>query len=74
MALVLDMASGKEYPGEKLDCPNQRTWKTQLPDAARDDDHPPLQLATVEASASAKQPAGTLPGFAVNALLKSIEE
>jgi len=73
MALILDMASGTEHPGEKLDCPNQRTEKTQLLDAARDDDYPPLQLATIKATAPVKQPAGALPGFVISSLLKSIE-
>ncbi|MEN8763079.1 MAG: hypothetical protein ABF290_11655 [Thiogranum sp.] len=74
MAFMLDMASGTEYPGEELDCPNQRTEKTQLPDAARDDDCPQLQLATIEATASVTQPASALPGLAIDSLLKSIEE
>jgi hypothetical protein len=74
MAFMLDMASGTEYPGEELNCPHQRTEKTQLPDAARDDDYPPLQLATIEATTSVKQPASVLPGFAIDSLLESIDE
>ncbi|MGB5298545.1 MAG: hypothetical protein WBN08_12275 [Thiogranum sp.] len=74
MAFMLDMASGTEYPGEELNCPNQRAEKTQLPDAARDDDYPPLQLATIEATTSVKQPASVLPGFAIDSLLESIDE
>jgi hypothetical protein len=74
MAFMLDMVSGTEYPGEELDCPNQSTEKTQLPDTGGDDDYPPLQLATIEATASVKQPASALPGFAIDSLLKSIEE
>ena len=71
MTFILDMSVGKEYPGEELSCPNQRAEKTLLPDAASDDDYPTLQLATVEATASVKQPASTLPGFAID---ESIED
>jgi hypothetical protein len=74
MAFILDMSSGKGYPGEELSCPNQRTEKPQLPDADRDDDYPALQLTTVEATASVQQPASTLPGHEFDSLLKSIED
>jgi len=74
MAFILDMASGTEYPGEKLDCPSQRTDKTQLSDTARDEDYAPLQLATIETTASVKQTTDTLPGLAIESLVKSIEE
>jgi len=62
------MSSGKEYPGEELSCPNQSAEKALLPEAASD--YPTLQLETVEATASVKQPAGTLPGCAIDSLLK----
>jgi len=74
MTFILDMSVGKEYPGEELSCPNQRAEKTPLPDAAGDEDYPTLQLATVEATASVKQAASTLPGFAIDSLLQSIED
>jgi len=73
MAFMLDMSSGKEYPGEELSCPNQRAEKSQLTDAAGIDDYPTLQLATVEATASVKQSASILAGFAIDSLLKSSE-
>ena len=74
MTFILDMSVGKEYPGEELSCPNQRAEKTLLHDAAGDDDYPTLQLATVEATASVKQPASTLPGHDIESLLQSIED
>ena len=74
VAFILDMSSGKEYPGEELACPNQRTEKTPRPDAARDDNYPPLQLTTVEATASVKQQTSAFPGFAIDSLIKSIKD
>jgi len=74
MTFIIDMSSGKEYPGEELSCPNQGTEKTRQPDADSDDGYPTLQLATVEATASEKQPASPLPGLGIDSLLKSIED
>jgi len=51
MAFVLDMASGKEYPGEKLDCPRQGSMKALLPDTSTANEPPALQLATVATQA-----------------------
>ena len=68
MAFVLDMATGKEYPREKLDCPHQGSVKTRLPDTCTGKEPPALQLATV-----ATQAPTTLPGFVIDTLLESIE-
>jgi len=68
MAFVFDMASGKEYPGEELDCPHQGSVKTRLPDTSTGNESPALQLATV-----ATQAPTTLPGFVIDTLLESIE-
>ena len=73
MAFVLDMASGKEYPGEKLDCPRQGSMKTRLPDTSTGNASPALQLATVATQAPAQQPPTTLPGYVIDTLLESIE-
>jgi len=70
MTFILDMSSGKEYPGEELSSPNQRAEKTLRPDVSSDDDYPALQLATIEATTSVKQPASTLPDCAIDSLLK----
>ena len=70
MTFILDMSSGKEYPGEALSCPNQRTSKTLLPDAARDSACPSLQLAT----ASVNQPASPPSGATIDAALESLED
>jgi hypothetical protein len=74
MTFILDMASGKEYGDKESSCPNQRTENTQLAGTARDDDYPPLQLATVEATASGQQPASALPGHELDSLLQIIED
>ena len=68
MAFVLDMATGKEYPREKLDCPHQGSVKTRLPDTSTANAPPALQLATV-----ATQAPTTLPGLVIDTLLESIE-
>ena len=73
MAFVLDMASGKEYPGEKLDCPHQGSVKTRLPDPSTGNEPPALQLVTVATQAPAQQLPITLPGFVIETLLESIE-
>ena len=73
MTFILDMSSGKEYPGEELSCPNRATEKIRQPEVARETGDPALQLVTIEATDSEKQPAGVFPGSALDALLKSIE-
>jgi hypothetical protein len=73
MAFVLDMASGKEYPGEKLDCPHQGSVKTRLPDTSTGNAPSALQLAKVATQAPTQQPPTTLPGFVIETLLESIE-
>ena len=70
MTFILDMSSGKEYPGEELSPPNQGVEKTVLPDISTDEDFPALQLATIEATTSVKQPASALPDCAIDSLLK----
>lgn len=70
MTFILDMSSGKEYPGEELSSPNQQVDETVLPDISSDDDFPALQLVTIEATTSVKQPASALPDCAIDSLLK----
>ena len=74
MTFILAMSAAHQCPRDELSCPNQRAEKTLLHDAAGDDDYPTLQLATVEATASVKQPASTLPGHDIESLLQSIED
>ena len=74
MTFIVDMASGKEYRDKESSCPNHRTENTQLAGIARDDDYPPLQLATIEATASGQQPASALPGHVLGPLIQSIDE
>ena len=70
MTFILDMASGTEYQGEELNCPNHQAVKvTQATDCA----YPQLQLAVVETSQHVKQPDSIVAGLDIGALIKTIE-
>ena len=72
MTLILDMASGTEYQGEELSCPNRPADKVT---PANEYEHTQLQLAVVETSSQSeqtRQPESFFAGIDIESLLKDI--
>ena len=69
MTFIIDMASGKEYLGEELSCPNDSKAKVT---PAMEYEYPQLQLAVAETPRQDKPAASILTGLDIEALIKDI--
>jgi len=75
MTLILDMATGEEYPGEEMSCPRAaistpaRTDRSQEPSQ-----HAELQLAMVEVTPIQQKRSFDMAGVDIESLLASIDD
>ena len=70
MTFILDMASGMEYQGDELSCPNNDAVEV-TPDTARE--YPQLQLAVMEATPYEQHGDSIFAGLDIETLIKNIE-
>ena len=74
MRFILEMASGTEYLGDDLSHECKAVAKKSQAEPAQDVQFPQLQLATVQATASAHKAASTLPALDIEALIQGLED
>ena len=75
MTLILDMATGEEYPGEGMSCPGAtNSTPTRVDRLQEPSQHVQLQLAMVEATPSQHSISFDMAGMDINTLLDSIED
>jgi hypothetical protein len=73
MTLILDMATGEEYPGEELSCPSA---VITTPTRVNSLQEPALQLRLAEVEATPTQPKSSIDmaGMDIETLIQSIED